>query len=158
MWPDHWPAVAREIASASADAVDAARAESADDFGAALTDLAALPFDQVASVQSRVVRELLETLHPDGLESDDVTDAIEGCVRTSAWWPNLDPQVLVAVLIGALGVGDVEEQGSVRNSSGLVEAAALLTAYLAASAKVAAKEYITRSVNEIGRAETVEMP
>ncbi len=104
-----------------------------------------------------VVRELLETLHPDGLTGEDVQDVLTRCARAAAlWFPVVDVDSLVTVLTGALGVADVEENP--RRPERAVEAAILVIADLLSAAEVSADGYVRRALDEIARAETVEMP
>ncbi|MFH5212082.1 hypothetical protein [Antrihabitans spumae] len=159
MWPNEWPAIPRAIATATYGADAAARAGSADQFSAAIAELSALPFEQVAAVQFRVVRELMETLHPDGLDGDDVSEVLGRCARAAApWWQGLDVEFLAVVITGALGVAEAEETPRGRDNRVVIESAVLVIADLAGAAKVATKDYIARAVSDIARAETIEMP
>ena len=159
MWPNEWPAIPRAIAMATYGAEAAARAGSSDEFGTAIAELSALPFEQVAAVQFRVIRELLETLHPDGLDGDDVSEVLRHCARAAApWWQGLDVQFLAVVITGALGVAEVEETPRGRDHRVVIESSVLVIVDLAATAKVATKDYIARAVGDIARAETIEMP
>ncbi|WP_229071319.1 hypothetical protein [Actinoplanes sp. DH11] len=92
------PPPARPIAAATAVAVAAVRA--GDEPGG---DLAALDPAQTGLILGTVVRLLLEDGHPDGLAADDVRTALASCVRS---WPAADPQVVLWLLAGALGVLD----------------------------------------------------
>ncbi|EID79453.1 MULTISPECIES: hypothetical protein [Rhodococcus] len=157
MWPTHWPAVARDIAEALDAAIVAARASDSAALTEATEELAALPAEQVGAVLAGVVRELLETLHPDGLTGEDVQDVLTRCARAAAlWFPVVDVDSLVTVLTGALGVADVEENP--RRPERAVEAAILVIADLLSAAEVSADGYVRRALDEIARAETVEMP
>ena len=157
MWPTHWPAVARDIAEALDAAIVAARASDAAALAEATEELAALRAEQVGAVLAGVVRELLETLHPDGLTGEDVQDVLTRCARAAAlWFPVVDVDSLVTVLTGALGVTDVEENP--RRPERAVEAAILVIADLLSAAEVPADGYVRRALDEIARAETVEMP
>ena len=157
MWPTHWPAVARDIAEALDVAIVAARASDAAALTEATEDLAALPAGPVGAVLAGMIRELLETLHPDGLTGEDVQDVLTRCVRASAvWFPAVGVDSLVTVLTGALGVADVEENP--RRPECAVDAAILVIADLLNAAEVPADGYVRRALDEIARAETVEMP
>jgi len=103
----HLPAPARPIAAAATAAVAAVRAADGAALGAASGDLAALDPAQTGLVLGTAVRLLLEEGHPDGLGADDVRAALASAVHS---WPGADPQVLLWLLAGALGV--LEEDGS----------------------------------------------
>lgn len=157
MWPTHWPSVARDIADAVEAGVDAARNSDAAGLAVAAAELAALPREQVESVSAAIVRELLETVHPDGLTGEDVQQVLGRCAREAAvWLPGVDVDALVFVLTGALGVADTEEIAHRPNRS--VEAAILVAADLAGAAQVAVHAYVRRALDEIARAETIEIP
>ena len=103
----HLPAPARPIAAAATAAVAAVRAADSAALAEASGDLAALDPAQTGLVLGTTVRLLLEDGHPDGLGADDVRAALASAVRS---WPDADPQVLLWLLAGALGV--LEEDGS----------------------------------------------
>ncbi|GIE27533.1 hypothetical protein Ait01nite_005780 [Actinoplanes italicus] len=103
----HLPAPARPIAAAATDAVTAVRAADAEALDEAAGRLAALDPAQTGLVLGTTVRLLLEDGHPDGLGADDVRTALASAVRS---WPDADPQVVLWLLAGALGV--LEEDGS----------------------------------------------
>jgi hypothetical protein len=98
------PAPARPIAAAADAAVTAVRDRDTDALDAAVETLAALDPAQVGLVLGTAIRLLLEQAHPDGLDSDDVRAALERCVRGAAWVPEVDPQMVLILLAGALGV------------------------------------------------------
>lgn len=157
MWPTDWPSSARTIATTIEAAITAAKAADEPGFNAATADLRELPADQVTSVLAATVRELLETAHPDGLTGDDVRAVLEAVVRRSAaWCPRLDAATVVSALTGALGIDDSEEPDRARTNP--QPAAVLLIEYLADLARTPPHQSIQRAVNEIARAETIEMP
>ncbi|MFZ2175247.1 MAG: hypothetical protein WAW17_14695 [Rhodococcus sp. (in: high G+C Gram-positive bacteria)] len=157
MWPTHWPRTAREIAEAIDSGVAAARASAEAGVRSAADELAALPLEQVGAVSAAIVRELLETVHPDGLTGEDVQDVLTRCVRSaSVWFPTVEVDSLVFVLTGALGVADVEETPT--RPGHTAEASILLISDLLGTAEAPADGYIRRALDEIARAETVEMP
>ena len=97
------PPPARAIAAAVADAVAAAGDGAA--FERAAGRLKDADPEHVRTVLGGVVRILLEELHPDGIDADDLRDLVERSVRSAApWFPGIQPDVLVVVLAGALGV------------------------------------------------------
>ncbi len=159
MWPDHWPRTPREIAAATADALAAARSESAEAFDEAISVLVDLPYEQVTAVHAGMVRELLEELHPDGLSGEDVQAVLERCVRSGLrWLPSLQPDAAVTVLTGALGVSDPDAERPTISAGQYLAAGVLVVADLVAARRVAPEPYLRRAVSEIERAETQEMP
>lgn len=150
-----WPPTVRTIASATDDAVTAARARSRDDFADAVDELSSEDSAQVGAIHAEMVRSLLEELHPDGLTGEDVQDALSRTVRSAAEWnPSLDVPGFVEVLTGALGVADTEE----KRPSPRPEHAVLIITDLLVRRKTSAEVYIRRAVAEIQRAQTMEMP
>ena len=150
-----WPPTVRALATATDDAVNAARSQSAAEFAEAVTELHAQDSAQVAAIHAEMVRSLLEELHPDGLTGEDVQDALTRAVRSAAeWHPDLDVPGFVEVLTGALGVADTEE---VRRPP-LPQHAVLIIADLLARRRASAEVYLRRAVAEIQRAQTMEMP
>lgn len=157
MWPSDWPSSARAIATAVEGAVTAARSADEPGFDATTADLAELPADQVTAVLAAIVRELLETAHPDGLTGDDVGAVLAAVVRRSAvWLPRLDGAAVFSALAGALGIDESEDPERERTDPR--PAAVLLIDYLADLAGTSPHESVQRAINEIARAETVEMP
>src|SRR5262245_12220351 len=100
----HLPAPARAIAVAASEAVEAARVRDAAAYEPAMARLAVLDPEQVGLVLGVVVRSVLEDLHPDGLAADDVRAVLEHCVRGCASWQPADPDTLLGLVAGALGV------------------------------------------------------
>ncbi|MFD3745649.1 hypothetical protein [Nocardia sp. NPDC058633] len=157
MWPSDWPSSARAIATAVEAAVAAARAGDESAFSATTADLSELPADQVTSVLAAIVRELLETAHPEGLTGDDVRAVLESVVRRSAsWLPRLEVATVVSALTGALGIDESAEPD--RGWANPQPAAVLLVEYLAELARTPPRQSIHRAIGEIARAETIEMP
>jgi hypothetical protein len=159
VWPDHWPTITRQIATATAAALDAARTESAPAFDTALEDLVALPYEQVTAVHAGTMRELLEELHPDGLTGEDVQAVLERSTRSGVrWQSSLQPDAVVAVLIGTLGVADPDAEPPRIRPEQYLAAGLVVLADLFAARRVAPEAYLRRAVAEIERAETIEMP
>jgi hypothetical protein len=103
----HLPAAARPIAAAATAAVAAAHARDGEALAEAVARLAALDPSTTGLILGTTVRLLLEETHPDGLDGDDVREVLEHCVRGAAQWqPGVDPQVLLVLLAGSLGVLD----------------------------------------------------
>jgi hypothetical protein len=177
-------AAARSISAAIIGANAAARAGDPDQFEAALVVLAAQNPEQLAVVQGAIVLSILQERHPDGLTGEDVQAAIEATVRDAGWYPGTDPEVLVATLLGALGVRDPSDQEAGFRAPGRAELSAhgaLLIAGLLAphsdrqaqsqpdgaaaggAARPEDEESVLRrhlrvALAEIERAETMELP
>jgi hypothetical protein len=97
--------VARPIADAAADAVEAAAERDRIAFDAAVGRLAGFDVAQVGLLLGTVVRHALEERHPDGLDSDDVRETLTAVVgQALKWLDAIDPQVVLLLLAGALGV------------------------------------------------------
>ncbi|WP_433217156.1 hypothetical protein ACQP00_09135 [Dactylosporangium sp. CS-047395] len=109
----HLPPAARAIAVASVDAVEAARAKDDVAFTEAVEKLGGLDPEQTGRVLGAVVRMLLEERHPDGLDGDDIRAALEHAVRAAGAWRDVDPQVMVVLLVGALGIHETDEDAAV---------------------------------------------
>lgn len=153
--PPSGPAAVRGIRKAVTAAVAAAQAQQVDPLRAAST---AKDPERLAIVQGSVVRALLERLHPGGLSSADAQEAIQRCAKeTAPWYRGLDPNLLVLVLMGALGAADPTE-GPQPNHPAVAEHAALLIADLLTVADEPLDGYLSFALAEIERAETMEMP
>jgi hypothetical protein len=146
----HLPPAARAIAVAATEAVEAARSRDADAYGDAVEKLAALDPEATGRVLGAVVRTLLEQRHPDGLDGDDVRAALEHAVRSAGAWRDVDPQVMVVLLVGALGIHETDEDAPVAPRA-LAEHAPLLIDDLLANHNFA--PLLTRAFAEIERAE-----
>ena len=153
--------VADKVAQTTGEAIRAARAHDSEAFGAA-TDLLAL-HPESREVHALMMRELLETVFPDGLTGDDVSEVITSTSRAAASWTSaVSPAAVALVLTGALGVGDTADPDALP-SAGLLDAettaaALVVITDLTARADVDPMEYVTRAVDEIRRTQTMEMP
>jgi hypothetical protein len=146
----HLPGPARPIAAATSDAVAAAGRRDAEAFAVATGVLGTLDPSQVGLVLGTVVRLLMEDLHPDGLDGDDVREVLTGSVRSAAaWQSDVDPHVLLILLAGALGVHDPDEQEAPPKPDALARHAALLLDHLLA--KQPLEGYLDRAAYEIER-------
>jgi hypothetical protein len=168
---------------ALAESVDAALARDADRFAEAAGRLAVQDPQRLVLVQAGVIRSLLEQLHPDGLSSADAQDVLRRCLTSAAsWYPQADPDVLVLVLTGALGLaegtGPAPAAASANGLDGdpdpdadadpapvpaagpaaLSQGAALLIADLLAAAGAPLAGYLDAALAELERAETIELP
>ena len=153
--------VADRVAQTTGDAIRAARAHDPEAFDAA-TDLLAL-HPESREVHALMLRELLETVFPDGLTGDDVSEVMTNTSRAAASWnPAVSPAAVALVLTGALGVGDIADPDALPSAGQLdaetTAAALVVIADLTARAEVDPMECLTRAVEEIRRAQTMEMP
>jgi len=147
----HLPDPARAIAVAASDAV-AAREHNRDRFGVAVETLAGT--EGSGLVLGAVVRLLLEELHPDGLDSDDIRQVIENCLRAAAaWQPSVDPHTVLVLLTGALGIHDQDEQAPPPTPASLARHTALLVADLLTATPRPLAWYLTATFAEIERTE-----
>jgi hypothetical protein len=146
------PAAARGIGEAAVDAVGAARTADAEAFSDATTRLEALDQVRVARVLGTVVRVQLEDLHPGGLTGDDLQVVLERCAWTArAWWRDVDPATLGALLLGAMGI---VAQDDTPPSVGVPTHGALLIAdLLTARGGGTLDPYLDRAFKEIEYAE-----
>ncbi|MEV0898687.1 hypothetical protein [Actinoplanes sp. NPDC049802] len=144
----HLPAPARPIAVAATAAIVAVRALDPTALDDAVARLAALDPARNGLVLGTAVRLLLEDGHPDGLTADDVRSALASCVRS--WPEQADPQVVLWLLAGALGV--LDEDGTPPPEPGaLARNAAVLLADLLAGREPA--PWWTATLAEIERAQ-----
>jgi hypothetical protein len=165
------PAPARAVAGAVTDAVDAARNGEAGAFGEAAGQLLAGDVEHVRVLVGDVVRMLLEEIHPDGVDADDLHALIAGCLRDSAWFADVDAAALVVVIGGALGVhpdldpAPADDDGAPREEvaprpppESVIRHALLLTADLLRTRGRPPRPYLEAAYTEIARRETVEQP
>ena len=145
----HLPPPARPIDAAAMTAVTAAAARDSIALDEATATLAALDPAQSGLILGTTVRLLLEDGHPDGLTADDIRTVLAGCVRVAVpWHPRTDPQVVLWLLAGALGVLD-EDGTPAPKPDALARHAALLIADLLAGRPAAA--WLTGALAEIER-------
>jgi hypothetical protein len=145
--------------------LDAVRAAGAAD-GPALAGcgpaLAGLDEPRLRIVLGEMLRSALEELHPDGLSSADAQDLIEHCVEQAGWYPELDPELLVVVLLGAFGAHDPDQQAASAPAIVAQHAAVLLVDLLTDPTKPdppgRTERLLNQALAELERAETMEMP
>lgn len=152
----HLPAPVRGVAVAAQDAVAAATAADPDALDRATATLATA--EGAGLVLGTVVRLLLEDLHPDGLDGDDVRQVLEDCVRAALpWQPEVDPHVVLVLLASALGVHDQDADSPQPDAATLARHAALLLGHLttigAAVGTRPLSGYLTAAFAEIQRTE-----
>jgi hypothetical protein len=101
-----WPGSVRAIGTAVTRAVDAAGDADADAYQSAAAAVVSLPAGPTGLVLATVTRTLIEELHPDGLDADDVQLVLARCYRTAHAFLGdaVDVRVIIAVLAAALGI------------------------------------------------------
>ncbi|MGI4896417.1 MAG: hypothetical protein ACRYF3_15020 [Janthinobacterium lividum] len=140
-------------------AVDAAHAEQLRAFGDGVDALARFDADQFRSILGWVLHGALEELHPDGLDADDLRDVVSRiATRTSGWWPEVNPQVLVVVLTGAFGEHpEPEDVPRLPHDVVVAHSVLVLDDLVAATGRPLAR-HLVPALAEVRRAETMEMP
>lgn len=156
----HLPSVPRAIAVAADLALTAARSEDLAAFQRASERLAALDREQVGHVLGAVVRTLLEDRYPGGLTGEDVHDVLTRCsVASTAWFPDVDANVLLVLLAGSLGIHPEEEDRRPVSAQEMSSHAPLLiSTLLGGPAGRPFQVHLGAALREIARSETVEMP
>lgn len=174
------PAPVRRLVAASGDAVLAAAARDTDALADAGARLGACDPELVRVVLGHVMASALSAAHPGGLDGDDVAEVLTTTVEGAApWWP-VDPEVALAVLLGAVGA-HADEQAAL-DPRAVAEHAALIAAQVLgrrgpAAAAAAGRPlsagpepiapadlqrvldaHLSAAVAELERAQTVEMP
>jgi hypothetical protein len=144
------------VAARVSAAVGAAATADAEELRSAAASLGALDAAHVSVVLGAVTRMLLEEQHPDGVDGDDLRAVLDGCARWAlGWLPETDPEVLLVIVAGALGVHPEEADGIARPEPAAIALhAPLLVAYLAGPKKV--DSYVASAYAEIARAEVMD--
>lgn len=150
------PPAARAVAARVCAAVGAAGTADAEELRGAAADLEALDAAHVSVVLGAVTRMLLEEQHPDGVDGDDLRAVLDGCSRWAlGWLPETDPEVLLVIVAGALGVHPEEADGIARPGPAAIALhAPLLLAYLLGSKKL--DRYVASAYDEIARSEVMD--
>ncbi|GAA1883056.1 hypothetical protein GCM10009687_59220 [Asanoa iriomotensis] len=144
------PAVARPIADAADDAVVAAGTRDAEALDGAVARLAAYDPAQVGLLLGTVVRHALEEANPDGLSSDDVRETLKAAVTDARQWRgDVDPQVVLLLLAGALGVHEPDPDEPPVKADVSARHGALLVAHLVDPATFAAR--LERAATELAQ-------
>lgn len=155
----HLPKPARAVAEAATEAVTAVRSADQPALDRASARLAALDSGHVGVVLGAVVRMSLEELHPDGLTADDVHALVGRCARSAAgWFPRADPDVLVMLIAGSLGVHQTGEEGFRLDGPEVAPHAALLVAGLLAASGRPLGGLLAAAFADIALRESAEMP
>lgn len=150
------PRVVRVIAESVTAAVAAARVGDSEGFAEAVQRLSTVDPSRVAVVLGWAIRSLLEELHPDGMDGEDLRAVLTDCATAAgAWESEVDPSVLLVVLTGALGLSDPDEQPALPPAAVALNATLLLTHLLGERPPA---RYLDAAFAELQRAETIEMP
>ncbi|PPK98358.1 hypothetical protein CLV92_10153 [Kineococcus xinjiangensis] len=167
------PPAAKALADAITASVRAAEAGDTPRYAEAVARLATAEPEHVRLLLGSVVRSLLEELHPDGIDADDLREAVHRCARGTATWtpapPEVDPYALVVLLAGALGVhpdtpspaADEEESWPAPRPvppAAVAFLAPLLLADLLSRSRRRLAPALGAAFAEIARAERMEMP
>ena len=160
--PSDWSLMARTVADATDRGIRSARAHDGGDFAEAV-EILGVHADAARAVHAHMVRELIETAYQDGLDSDDVADVLTRTVADATGWDApVDPTAVAVVLTGALGVNEPADPGDAgtpaSSASQVIGAAILVAARLTTDTGVDHGDFLRRAVEEIRRAQTVEMP
>lgn len=151
--------VVRRVRRAATEAVAAAGVRDAEAYERAATELAGRNPEQVGLVLGVVVRMLLEEVHADGLDSDDLQVVLKRCVGAAlGWFPELDPTVLVLLLTAALGVHPSEEEAPPVGAAAMARHAPLLVADLLAVTGRPLADYLDAALAEIFVIQTMDLP
>ena len=155
-----WPLKARAISESTDHGIRAVRAHDLAGFEEALEQLDIHP--EARDVHAHMVRELIETRYQDGVSGDDVAEVLSRTVADSgAWHAPVDPSAVVVVLTGSLGVAERSDDDGPPATIPPAElngAAILVIADVVADAALDHRPYLVRAIEEIRRAQTVEMP
>ncbi|MFC4586050.1 hypothetical protein [Sphaerisporangium corydalis] len=158
---DSWrglPRPARVVAEAADEAVAAALSRDPEAYRLAAARLAGLGSEHVGLVLGTVVRSLLEDAHPDGLTVDDVQAVVGRCARAAfAWFPDVDADVLVMLVAGALGVHQAEPDFQLDGKDVTRQAPLLIADLLAASGQRFDRR-LSAAFADLARSQSAEMP
>jgi hypothetical protein len=153
-----WPGPARTMALAVDAAASAAQSGDAAAFAEAMADLSRVDHEQLAVLLGAVTRDLLEDSHPDGLGSDDAGQVLQSCLQSAApWYEQLDGELLIEALTGALGMSEPGESPQ-PDGSAVVAHGLLLIADLLTNPARKLPPVLDRALQELMRAQTMEHP
>lgn len=151
-----WPPAARALAQAVDGSVRAAVAADAEAFAESTGSLRRADPDVVAVLLGSITQHLLERLHPDGLDSDDVEQVLASCERDAAWFAGYERDHVVLALLGTLGLLDPEQAPPVAPASVTAHGLLLVATLLPTSKQLPA--LVDAALRELYRAQTVELP
>jgi hypothetical protein len=153
-----WPRPAREMATAVDAAVSAAQSSDAAAFTEAITELSCLDREQLAILLGTVTRDLLESSHPDGLDSGDVEQVLHSCSQSAAsWYELLDSELLILALTGALGITVLDEPPQLDRTAVVAHGLLLIADQLRIRTREL-RPVLDGALHEMLRAQTMELP
>ena len=153
-----WTGPARAMALAIDRAVTAACAADGDAFGEAVTDLRRVDREQLGVLLGAVTTDLLEQLHPDGMDAEAAEDVLRSAERRAGdWFGPVDEPTLVRVLTSALGITDPDDAPALDPARVLTHGLLLVADLLTASSGQLAP-VLDAALRELMRAQTVELP
>lgn len=158
--PADWTPTARLVAELTEQGIRSARSHDLDGCQEAVDGLV-VHGAIIRGVHAHMMRELLETAYQDGLDGDDVAEVLTRTVADAALWnAPTTHEAIAAVLTGALGVADRPNGATtaVPDPRQVIAAVFVVSADLVTLSEVDQGEYVTRAVEEVRRAQTVEMP
>jgi len=148
---------AQELATAVRAAVAAAQAADSIALDEAMGPFARVDPGALSVVLGELTRDLFERALPDGLDADDVGRLLHDVQRgTALWHAPLDLDVMLVVLSDSLGVVLVEE--TPRHAEVVLRHGVLLITYLLSRTGEPLSNTLDRSLAELHRAQTMEMP
>lgn len=104
------------------------------------------------------VQGLLERRFPDGLDSDDVDQLVEHTLRSAAWYPKIDHDSLVRVIVGALGVTEIDDEERQVDGMTIIAHSLVLLADQLSGVHDGVRALVDHGLRELHRAQTQEMP
>lgn len=153
-----WTGPAATMATAVTSALAEAWDRNAGAFDAAVATLGRLDRSQVATLLGTMLRDLIERSHPDGLDSEDANEVLQSCARFAAgWYPDFGEPAAVQALVGALGVGEPDDEGRPAELAVLTHGLLLIADQLSI-AGLDAVPVLDAALAELLRAQTIEMP
>lgn len=153
---DAWPGPARSLARAVDVAVRAALDGDAHTFAETQAELRRSDPDVIAVLLGTITQDLLERVHPDGLDSDDAEQVLAACERGAGWYADYESDLAALALISALGMVDPEQ--SPQPGPAAIGAHGLLLIASLLPAPTQLTDLVESAMRELHRAQTVELP
>lgn len=153
---DAWSGPARALARAVDAAVRAASVGDGDAFADAMAGLRRAEPEVVAVLLGTITQDLLERVHPDGLDSDDAEQVLAACEPAAAWFDGYRSDHVALALVSALGMLDPEQAPSADTAAVTAHGLLLIATLLPAPAQLPG--LVESALRELHRAQTVEMP
>lgn len=139
------------------DAVAAATAQDREAFAESLRSLSRLDREQLQTLLGTAVQALIEQRHPDGLDAGDVEALVDSTLREASWYPAADRDQLLRVLVGALGLTEIDDdERRVDPQAVLAHGILLLSSQVRGVGEL--RRLLDHGLRELHRAQTQEMP